>query len=353
VFRGNRSLWFRASLVALAAALIILPWVVRNYRVLGQFIPFSTGGGSLLLQANNRIVVADANYQGYAVWDTSLPEYAAALRLPNDEFRRDAVAKQLATEWLRENRDKWFYLARGKFWRLWTPEYTGSRNRHLAWLISGYYGLILLVFVLSFLPWSAKFIRTRDPALILLVPILATIATAVLFHGQHRYRFPIDSLLIVFVAGALSYLADHIRGGRSLAALQATMVSGRCALALVFFGLTTLALLEAAWYDNQRIHSYRLGIARERVQAITTAVNAYREKIGQYPAQLEDLVPSYLPNVEALHCPTHSLGYADYQLLGTQDARAASQIVSYRIEVPPGTLGGFRVVQIRGTPCNE
>ena len=80
----------------LGAALLILPWVVRNYRELGQFIPFSTGGGSLLLQANNRIVVADSNYHGYAIWDTSLPEYAVALRQPNDEFRRDAVAKQLA-----------------------------------------------------------------------------------------------------------------------------------------------------------------------------------------------------------------------------------------------------------------
>jgi 4-amino-4-deoxy-L-arabinose transferase-like glycosyltransferase len=353
VFRGDRSLWLRASLIALGVVLVILPWVVRNYRELGQFIPFSTGGGSLLLQANNRIVVADADYHGYAIWDTALPEYAAALRQPNDEFRRDAVAKQLAMQWLRENPDKWFYLARGKFWRLWTPEYTGRRNRHLTWLITGYYGPILLVFVLSVLPLSAKFIQTRDPALVLLVPILATIGMAVLFHGQHRYRFPIDSLLIVFAAGGLSHIAGLVRSGRFRAALRSMFRSRRSALAFAIFGLTTLALIGAILYDNRQIHSYRSEVSRERVRAITAAVNAYRKNTGQYPAQLEELVPSYLPSVEALHCPTHSLGYADYQLLGTQDARAASQIVSYSLELVPGNPNSFRVVQTRGTPCIE
>ena len=76
----------------------------------GKIIPFSTMGGSVLLQGNNRIVVTEPKYFGYNVWDTSLDEYREELRSAGDEFERDRRAKELAIRWLAENKDRWGFL---------------------------------------------------------------------------------------------------------------------------------------------------------------------------------------------------------------------------------------------------
>ncbi len=353
VCRWDRSLWLRATLLPTCAALVILPWAARNYHEFGKVIPFGTGGGSLLLQANNRIVVADPKYRGYAVWDTSLPEYAPALRAANDEVERDAIAKRFAIEWLRENPDKWFYLARGKFWRLWTPQYFGTRNRELALVATAYVGVILLGFAASVLPVTARLVRQRDPALMVLGPIVATVMMAVVFHGQHRYRFPIDSLCLVIAAGGATWVAGVFAGGAAagLRTLRACAARNRVELAAVAL---LIAGLGVAWeIDEGHIRSYRASLDRQKRQAIADAVVAYRDRTGRLPDQLGDLVPEFLPNVEALHAPTHSLEYCDYQLLGCRDAREAPQVISYELRQSPETGGEFRIARTHGTPPDE
>src|SRR5262245_10958316 len=120
-FRGQRRpLAMSLSILVVGVALLV-PWTVRNYRVFGEFIPFSTMGGSVLLQGNNRIVATEPKYYGYSVWDTDIPEYRDAIRAPNDEVKRDQVCRSLAIRWLKDNPDKWWYLIKAKFLRSWTP----------------------------------------------------------------------------------------------------------------------------------------------------------------------------------------------------------------------------------------
>ena len=208
----DRRVWLRAAVIPVVAGLVVLPWAARNYLALGAPIPFGTGGGSLLLQANNRLVVADPVFHGYAVWDTSLPEYAPAIRGPNDEVKRDAVAKAFALDWLKANPDKWFYLARGKVWRLFTPGYFGTGDRGRAAINSFGYGAVLVGFLLGVGPATAGMLRRRDPALILQALILATVGVAVVFHGQHRYRFPVDGLMLVIASGTVVWLVRAAAG---------------------------------------------------------------------------------------------------------------------------------------------
>jgi 4-amino-4-deoxy-L-arabinose transferase-like glycosyltransferase len=349
VCRVDRRLWLRALLIPILAAAVVLPWVVRNYLVFGV-LSLGTGGGSLLLQANNRLVVADPSFHGYAVWDTSLPEYADKIQEPNDEVKRDAIAKAYATAWLKANPDLWFYLVRGKIWRLFTPHYFGAERR--AWVFVNYV-VYLPILVLALATASFMFfrwLRQRDSALILLVPILATIAIAAVFHGQHRYRFPIDSLLIVLAAGGVVELTTaviHWRRG-----------SGRLFPRLSLGNMLMIALVFAAWVgwmaacgaDNARIDAWRAEIVQKRVAAIEVAVEKYRASKGQLPTHIEDLVPGYLPNAESLHSPTHTLSYLDYQQLGSIDRRVVSEIASYTVEPAPDTTQGFRIVQNHGLP---
>src|SRR5262249_50700161 len=84
------------------AALVLTPWVVRNYRVFGEFVPLSTTGGSALLQGNNDVVVTDPKLYGYSVWDTQLPGYREALQSAGNEVERDRRAKAFAIAWLRD-----------------------------------------------------------------------------------------------------------------------------------------------------------------------------------------------------------------------------------------------------------
>ena len=79
-FRGCRSALVRATAIMVVALAALIPWTVRNYQVFGEIIPFSTMGGSVLLQGNNSVVVTDPKLFGYSVWDTEIPEYRDALR---------------------------------------------------------------------------------------------------------------------------------------------------------------------------------------------------------------------------------------------------------------------------------
>ncbi len=350
ICRTNILLWSRALLILLLAGMVVLPWAVRNHLVMGTFIPFSNGGGSLLLQANNRIVVADPRYRGYAVWDTSLPEYAPILRAPNDECERDVIAKKLAVQWLRDNPDHWFYLLRGKFWRLWTPTYFGTQYRQFYSLVYMYYGTILVSFALSVLPVTAWLWRRRDPALILLAPIAATVVMVLVFHGQHRYRFPIDSLCIVIGAGGVTWLARSIARRSIGQDIGRQLMRGRTVAGLAIVTVLAAAYLIAQATDDRQIESYRDMLTRERLNAIEAAVAAYRVDTGRPPDRVEDLVPAYLPIAEDLHCPTHSLKYHDYLLLGSKKPADAAKVSSYRIEPIPGSSGQVRVVPIFGQP---
>lgn len=353
VCRLNLFLWLRAGPILVFTGLTILPWVARNYHEFATLIPFGNSGGSLLLQANNRIVVDDQRYFGYAVWDTSLPEYASELRAPNDEVKRDAVAKRIAIQWLKDNPDKWFYLARGKFYRLWTPEYFGHSNRELALGVSVYYALILCCFMISAIPIGCALWRSRDPGFIIFIPILATVLMAVIFHGQHRYRFPIDSLCIVAAAGGVKCLIGVIAGRKIRDTMSVGKSSRRVLVLLALSACCAASLFAASAIDNRRIDEYRDDINRKQIAAIHSAVLTYQARTGTLPTRLADLVPDYIPTAEGLHCPTHSLEYSDYQLLQLATPSAAVSVTSYEIRPTPGTNGQFQIVQIRGSPTTR
>lgn len=350
VCRRDRRLWLRAALVPAVAGLLFAPWVVRNQMTMGVLSP-GTGGGSLLLQANNRLVVADPLFHGYAVWDTSLPEYAPSIREPNDEVRRDAVARGHAVAWLKANPDKWFYLARGKVWRLFTPGYFGAKWAQVAVVNYLAYFPVLVLFLLAVGPVTARWVRRRDPALMIPALVLATTGIAVVFHGQHRYRFPIDSLLIVVAAVGAVWGWRAVAGWRrGYGPLPVPRASARNVLLLAVAVAAAGGYWLAARADDARVHAWRAGLDRERVAAIEDAVGRYRAATGRLPARVEELVPDYLPNAEAVHAPTHSLAYHEYQLLGAAGPAALEKVTSYAVQPDPAADRGFRVVQVRGTP---
>lgn len=336
----QRVLWKRIFVVPVLTGFLLAPWLIRNVLVMHAFIPFSTGGGSLLLQANNRQVVEDPSYAGYAVFDFSLPEYAQPILRANDEVKRDAIAKRFAVQWLRDNRDKWFYLLRSKFIRLWRTEYTGNHYHDLAWVLTLMYGSALLAFSLSVVAFTKRMLRQRKPGSIMICMILATVVSALIFHGQHRYRFPIDGFCICIGAGGAVLLWELLRRrsvedwfGAIGEWARRRWMQGTVACMLVL----GLALWCRA--DNRHIEAWRNAECQNRLVAISQAAVAYRKVHGVLPPRLSLLVPQFLPNLEALHCPKDTISYTDHALLPMTDAEPYQRLISYSC-LPPQAPGG-------------
>lgn len=339
-------MWARTCVMGLVTGAAILPWAVRNLLVLGAFIPFGTGGGQLLLCTSNRWVVGDPTLYGYSVMDNAMPEYKALLAEPDDEIRRDAVAKKLGNQWVRENPDKWFYLARMRLLRQWTPRLSRAEPTTTERLFEAAASAYLAAF-LAALPWAtARLRRRRDPGLMMHVMILGNTAMAVAFHGQHRYRFPTDGLgMAIGAAGIVAFL-DALRAlGPAGVARGAAAVAARHRWALMACLVVAVGLFAAFSLDDRHIEDYRRRECERRLDEIAAACRQFREREGRPPGTMAELFPRDLPNLDVVHCPKHSISWHAYQNLAGADPLGHPDLVSYRIETIQEEIGILRVVE--------
>lgn len=190
-------------LIPLVAAIVLLPWVIRNYLVFEKFVPFATMGGSALLQGNNRIVAMDPALYGYSIWDTKIPEYRDALIAPNNEYERDKIAGSLARTWILENPGVWLSILPKKMARGWTPFLQPHTSRLFRWGTLLSWGPVLLLFLISVIPTFVSAIRAGKPDWILHLGILHFVATTLIFFGNARYRHSIEPLCFILAAVTL------------------------------------------------------------------------------------------------------------------------------------------------------
>lgn len=211
---------FRRRPKALAVALavpvlsvaVLVPWAVRNYLVFHAFIPFSTMGGSVLLQGNNRIVAEDPLYRGYSVWDTDLEEYRDALRTAGGEVERDRRAGAFAKQWIRDNARLLPGMTWSKLVRAWTPflQPHSPRLYRVGTLLS--WGPVLLLLAVAFPATLAASLRSGGPTWLLHLGILTYAITSVIFFGNARYRYPVDPVCLVLAAAAVDYALSRASG---------------------------------------------------------------------------------------------------------------------------------------------
>lgn len=204
-FRRDWRAVIQSLTIPVVAVALLMPWTIRNYYVFHEFIPFSTMGGSVLLQGNNRLVVSDPSLYGYNVWDTKIPEYKQALEAPNDELERDKVAKTLAIQWLRDNPDQWAFMLQAKFRRAWTPflQPHSPRLYRVGTLVS--WGPVLILFSLAFFPTLVSFLKNGKPGWLLHLAVMHFVALSLIFFGYSRYRYPIEPICLVLAASTVTY----------------------------------------------------------------------------------------------------------------------------------------------------
>ena len=212
------SLWqtiLRLLPVALVAALLLLPWVARNFALYTAFVPVTTNAGSILWQGNNAATLPTIN-SGYDVQWIIGPQLEEQLDAP----ARDAALSALALDWLRANPALIPELLWAKFLTHWNIDVTPLRNPvgdelppgdpvnaystplfdQLGRMVHRIYFGGLLLLALAGLALTRH--HWREVSLLWIVQLSTTLVYMV-YHTSTRYRAPTDPLLFLFSASAL------------------------------------------------------------------------------------------------------------------------------------------------------
>ena len=217
-FRRTPRLVIRACAIPLIAVIMLVPWTIRNYRVLHAFVPLETGGGDVLLGSYNRVIANDPLYYGYWVFPTAyLPEYAQQITAPNDEVIRDRIEIRLAARWTLDHPEKWWYLLESRFRRSWTPFLQPKSPLLYRLGMMASWGPVLVLLILGFVPTAIYFLRTNHPGWILHVGIFHFVLSALVFWGASRFRYPVEGLCIILASATLVWLCKRARSKTAIA----------------------------------------------------------------------------------------------------------------------------------------
>jgi 4-amino-4-deoxy-L-arabinose transferase-like glycosyltransferase len=185
-----------------------VPWGLRNYSLYHQFILVAPRTWTEILGGNNPVVATDPKYAGYCIWYSQVPGWEHKFDGVS-QVGREAIAKQLATEWLSNNKDKWWYLIRSKFIRFWSPFlHQDNRANRLIMLLS--WGPVLVFFIPAFFVTLAKFLREHHPGLLVHLFVLSNLAIALIFYALPRLRYPMEPLCIILASATAIWLWDRI-----------------------------------------------------------------------------------------------------------------------------------------------
>ena len=187
--------WLRRCLPGLVmlafVVLTIAPWVIRNYMVLGRFVPLTTAGGWNLWVANNpqadgTTKVAQKAYR--------IPEVAA---LP--EVERGRVYQQRALQFIEDHPGQFLRLMLRRWLWLWHFGYHGEGLAEIAFLAI-YLPMLALAAMGAWAGWRSN----RDATLLLLVVPVSVTAVSMVFVPSGRYRL-LAELIICMLAGIGAY----------------------------------------------------------------------------------------------------------------------------------------------------
>jgi 4-amino-4-deoxy-L-arabinose transferase-like glycosyltransferase len=199
--RGDRPRAVRGALVvALAAALVMAPWWVRNARLYGRFVPTALWMGASLYDGLNPHANGASNMDFLNEPDL----------WPLSEEAQDAVLRQRALAFARARPGRVLALAGTKLRRYWSPWPNAGevRSRGVA-LACAAWSLPLFGLWLAGL-WD----RRRDArALVLLAgPLCYFCLLHMVFAGSMRYRIPAEVPALGLAAIGLRRLAAVARG---------------------------------------------------------------------------------------------------------------------------------------------
>ena len=219
----------RARIIILAAALMVSPWVVRNWLVFGQPIVMTTHGGYTLLLGNNPVFYSEVvaapwgtvwGHDSLVSWQAKLEaELQAEVPPVEGEVARDRWMKARAKANIRAQ--PWMFVRSCclRIARLWNPMPLTATG--LPAFVVGAIGLFYVGLWLA-LPISLWILGRSRPAAVwpALLLILALTGVHTFYWSNSRMRIPAMPAVAVVVAAGIT------TGGRRSAQI-ADRASGR------------------------------------------------------------------------------------------------------------------------------
>lgn len=203
-FRGMVNM----GIMLLTMAAILLPWGLRNQRLLGRFVVTSTNGGWTMYEG----LATDYSVDG---WDKYRREKMypdlTAYGLDNELKVNDHFAAK-SRIYIREHPGDFILLSVRKLFKLYRviPYEVFSMKARIASVL--YFLPLLLLFIAGMVLTRSQVIR--------LMPIYLVLAYVsgihMLFTSQIRYRVPLQPLMAVVAAAAIVMAIDRLPGRRGL-----------------------------------------------------------------------------------------------------------------------------------------
>jgi hypothetical protein len=189
---GFRRDFGRLLLQGAVLTLVVGPWLIRNAVVIGKPTFCTIVGGFTFWGAHNEKVYGDPALRGCWVRCSDLVD--AEHQLPPDDIEKDAAAWVYGMDFVHSHLKEMPGLVGWKLYRLIGPPAEVANGAVykaflIGWLATAPFAL--LGFVVS---WY----RSPTAAVALVVPVLVTIATVVVFYGSERFRDGIAPVIVVY-----------------------------------------------------------------------------------------------------------------------------------------------------------
>jgi hypothetical protein len=175
-------------------------WWVNNYKVHGDFVRLTVGGGTALYAGNNPLNRTGGGNIGI---DYSLDGFAHIA----NPVERDRALRDAALSYIVQNPQRFAELAALKFmriWRLWPVHEAYRTTVAVVVLVASLVPVLLLAGLGLYVNWSQ--LRRLSP---LLLFGIAYTAVHMILVGTIRYRLPLEPFLIILAGAGASYLVRY------------------------------------------------------------------------------------------------------------------------------------------------
>jgi len=199
-FSRERREHLRAACYVLPALVVVmLPWCVRNYMVVGHFVPTTLQVGATLYDGLNPRADGGSNMQFVEPMMEKLREKPVPPDAPPLEYRAARMFRRAALQWASDHPGRAVELALIKFWRMWNIRPNSEQFGHplMRIAVMATYLPVMLTALLG--TW--RFRQRGWPVALCWLPALYLTPLHMIFVSSIRYRQPLLLPVLVLSAG--------------------------------------------------------------------------------------------------------------------------------------------------------
>ena len=212
----------KSLVFTLCVFLVVIPWVYRNYTVLGKPVIATNGGRNFWLGNNNAATATSGN-------NVALPKTLEnRLVAMHSEIKRDRIYFSEGKKFIQQHPVKFLKLSFAKainFWRFDPLPTSGyPKMEGLSRLIGTISSILLFIFGFVGLLIAWKYIKTE--AALLLMYFLAFTMLHAIFISKVRMRLPLDHFVAIFSSIAIQKVLEWCRSLVSVISLRSRFKLG-------------------------------------------------------------------------------------------------------------------------------